>query len=427
MGRRRARQPERRTNVGRRLLAIGLGALAIRLAYLSGLGNDPLVSLPVGDGWVYDAWAQRIAAGDWIGSEAFYQAPLYPYFLALVYTVAGHSLWTVRVVQAVLGAAACVLIGLTGRHFFNERTGYIAAGVLAIYPWLIFSDGLIQKSSLDLFLMTAALASLAAFERRPHWRSLVIAGAAIGAFSLTRETARLMYPIVVAWLLLSFRDTHPRRTRLVWVATLTITIAAVMLPVGIRNDIVGGDFLISTSQMGPNFYIGNHPGASGVYEPLAPGGGSAEQERDDAFRLAEEATGRKVSPKEMSDFWVSRSLEFMRGQPWEWLQLSGRKFLFALNATDVADSESLSVYAERSTLLWSLSWLNFGLLLPLAVFGAWYTRANWRSVAIFMRSSRHSSSASSPSSSSPATACPCCPLRCSLPPPVSLGLRPLLL
>ncbi len=36
----------------------------------------------MGDSRAYDEWARRIAAGDWIGREVFYQAPLYPYFLA---------------------------------------------------------------------------------------------------------------------------------------------------------------------------------------------------------------------------------------------------------------------------------------------------------------------------------------------------------
>ena len=38
---------------------------------------------------------------------------------------------------------------------------------------------------------------------------------------------------------------------------------------------VGGAFLITTAQLGPNLWIGNHPGASGRYEPLRPGRGDA--------------------------------------------------------------------------------------------------------------------------------------------------------
>ena len=59
------------------LLAAGL-----RFAYLHDWQSTPFATVLLGDGREYALWAQRIAAGDWWGSLPFYQAPLYPYFLA---------------------------------------------------------------------------------------------------------------------------------------------------------------------------------------------------------------------------------------------------------------------------------------------------------------------------------------------------------
>jgi hypothetical protein len=50
---------------------------------------------------------------------------------------------------------------VAGRRFFSDRVGRVAAVLLAIYPWAIFSDGLIQKSSLDALLVTSMLATRA--------------------------------------------------------------------------------------------------------------------------------------------------------------------------------------------------------------------------------------------------------------------------
>ncbi|MBW2386617.1 MAG: hypothetical protein JRG92_23555, partial [Deltaproteobacteria bacterium] len=72
---------------------IFVAALALRLVYLSQIQDIPLLSHPIVDARAYDAWAQRIAAGEWWGHEAFYQAPAYPYLLAIIYRVAGHDLW----------------------------------------------------------------------------------------------------------------------------------------------------------------------------------------------------------------------------------------------------------------------------------------------------------------------------------------------
>src|SRR6188508_866347 len=73
-------------------LAIFALALAIRLIHIWQIRKTPFFDLLMGDARGYDEWAQRIAAGDWIGSDIFYQAPLYPYFLGTLYAAFGHSL-----------------------------------------------------------------------------------------------------------------------------------------------------------------------------------------------------------------------------------------------------------------------------------------------------------------------------------------------
>ena len=367
------------------LVWIALGALALRLVYLAELLRTPVFTVVIGDAQQYDSWAQQIAGGQWMGAEVFYQTPLYPYLMAVIFKLAGHHLLAVRVAQAMMGALSCVLLGLAGRRFFNQRVGLIAALLLAIYPPAIFFDGLIQKASLDLFLTTLLLAVLGEFHHRLEWKwqwkLLLAAGAVMGALMLNRENARILYPIIIVWLVVYFRAT-PLRTRAAWAGIVTAAIAAVLLPVGWRNYHVGGEFLISTSQLGPNFYIGNHAGAQGAYEPLVPGQGNAANERRDALRLAEEAQGRKLSPAEVSDYWVSRSLEYIRSQPWDWLRLMGRKLLLTFSATEAVDTESIEVYAEYSRLLRVFFWLHFGVILPLGVFGVWQTRSDWRRLAI---------------------------------------------
>lgn len=363
------------------LTLIGGGALLLRIIYLFELRNTPFFSVVIGDGKLYDSWAQQIAGGQWIGSEVFYHAPLYPYFLAVIFKLVGHHLFAVRVTQAILGALACMLLGVVGRRLFTQRVGLIAAALLAVYPPAIFFDGLIQKSSLDLFLMTLLLVLLTSLLQRPHWKALLGAGIALGFFTLNRENARVLYPIVIIWLLTCFMRSQ-RKDRIVRSAILTGGILLVLLPVGLRNYHIGGRFLVSTAQLGPNLYIGNHPGAEGSYEPLVPGHGNADFERADATRLAEEAMVRKLSPGEVSDYWVGRSLEYIRGQPRAWLWLMGRKLLLTFSAREVVDTESIEAYAGYSRTLGLLSWMSFGIILPLGVFGIWITRKEWRQLRL---------------------------------------------
>src|SRR5258706_7151427 len=148
--------------------AIFAVALIVRVVHIWQIHRAPFFSVLMGDARGYDAWAERIAAGDWIGTEVFYQAPLYPYFLGTIYAVAGRSLMLVRICQALVGSAACVLLALAARRLFSKTAGLVAGVALALYAPAIFFDSLIQKSVLDVFfvcltiwLMTAILSSRA--------------------------------------------------------------------------------------------------------------------------------------------------------------------------------------------------------------------------------------------------------------------------
>lgn len=363
------------------LAGVGVLALIVRVAYQAELAGSPLLSGLMGDSRQYDAWAQQIAGGEWVGTEVFYQTPLYPYWLAIVFKTAGHDLGLVRHLQAILGAVSCALLGLAGRRFFGDRVGVIAALLLALYPPAIFFDGLIQKSSLDILLIALTLALLAQFGTRREWTLLVALGVTTAAFTLNRENARVLYPVIAVWLWFVFRDVS-RRRRAALIAVFAASSLAVLLPVGLRNYRIGGAFLISTSQLGPNFYIGNNPHASGTYDAIVPGHGDPVFERDDATRLASRAAGRALSPGEVSDYWLGQSFAYIRSQPIHWLRLSGKKALLVLNAAELPDTESIDAYADYSRILRGLGWLNFGVVLPLAAFGAWAHRARWQRLLI---------------------------------------------
>jgi tetratricopeptide (TPR) repeat protein len=250
-----------------------------------------------------------------------------------------------------------------------------------VYPPAIFFDGLIQKSSLDLFLVVLLLALLAEFLDRRRWPWLAGAGLTLGAFMLNRENARVVYPVVIVWLWLFFCEMSARE-RLTWLAVFTLGVAVAVLPVGLRNASVSGEFLISTSQAGPNFYIGNHTGALGSYAPLVAGHGNATFEQEDATRLAEAAAGRRLSPGEVSDYWLARAFNDIRQAPGRWLALVGRKLLLTFNAAEVVDTESIEAYAEHSRVLGTLFWFDFGVILPLAAIGVWQTRREWKRLAL---------------------------------------------
>jgi len=354
-------------------LAIFAVALTLRLIHVWQIRRTPFFDVLMGDANGYDLWAQRLAAGDWVGSDVFYQAPLYPYFLGVVYAIFGRDLLIVRIVQALIGAASCALLGMAGARFFSPRIGLICGLALALWAPAIFFDGLLQKSVLDLFFVCVALYLISTIvgNREPGTGSQgawIALGGAMGALALTRENALVFIGVIVIWAWF----TYPRKAIAAFVAGLAI----VLTPVVIRNYAIDGGFYLTTSQFGSNLYIGNNPGADGTYASIRFGRGAPEFERLDAREVAEVSVGRALSPAEVSSFWTGRALGYITSQPLHWLRLTGRKILLLVNRTEMLDTESQESYAEWSTPIAVLSWVaHFGLLVPLAVLGMIVT---WR-------------------------------------------------
>src|SRR5881394_1770285 len=91
------------------LLVFGT-ALAARLIHLFAIRALPWFDVPIVDGANYARLARVVAAGDLLGGRAaFWQPPLYPYFMALPFALFGPHLLPVYLLQAALGAMTCLL------------------------------------------------------------------------------------------------------------------------------------------------------------------------------------------------------------------------------------------------------------------------------------------------------------------------------
>jgi Tfp pilus assembly protein PilF/4-amino-4-deoxy-L-arabinose transferase-like glycosyltransferase len=352
-------------------------ALLVRLIYLFQIETIPLFYHLAGDGRTYDEWAQRLAAGDWLGQDVFYQAPLYPYFLGVLQVVFGHDLWLIRLLQIGLGAFSCALIFCLGEKLFSRPAGIAAGAMLAVYAPAIFYDGLIEKSVLDLVLLCLLLFVLFNVDART-WIQWVGAGALLALLGLSRENALILLPVIALWMWIQSAD----QTRALRSQRLSLFIAGflvVLLPVALRNLFVGGEFKLTTSQLGANFFIGNNPAADGTYGSVRKLLGENQLEGPDAKRLAERALGRDLSAGEVSSYWLSRAADYIAADPLQWSRLLVSKWWLVWHSREIEDSDDFYIYQSWSWLLAFLGrFSHFGTLVPLAAFGVLCTLPRWR-------------------------------------------------
>ena len=360
-----------------------LFAWSIRTLHTWCIQMAPFFTYKIGDADRYDLWARDIAGGNWLGTEVFYQAPLYPYFLATIYTFLGDSISSVRTVQIILGAASCVFLMNATKNLFDRRAGIVAGVVMALFAPSIFLESLVQKSILDLFLISALIWLCTKTLTSQSKRWWVWMGLSLGLLCLSRENALILIPVVGLWALLrkpiEGSTLGTSRQKLGACLAIGLGLAITLFPVALRNYYVGGELHLTTSQLGPNFYIGNNPEADGTYKPMKVGRGDARYEQTDAVDIAEEAMGRELTPKEVSDYFMSESLAYIKGDPVGWMKLLGTKTLLMINATETIDTEDQYTHASWSILLRTTGMIfHFGTLFPLAIIGIWLTRRDWR-------------------------------------------------
>ncbi len=344
------------------LILVGL-AISLRVAYALASRRSPFFDHLDLDSKFYDNWARQIAAGDWIGNEVFFMGPLYPYFLAVVYKMAGTSLLAVKLAQGVIGGFTAGGIFLLGKAAFSRVAGLIAGLIAVFYVPFIFYDSAILLPVLATFLNTFMLYFLITGIRAGRPRALLAAGLLAG-LSAAGNASVLAFAGVAA-LFMFFAGSGRRLQRVRMCAVFAAGVAAVVLPITIRNAAVGGDFVPVTSNAGLNFYIGNHEAATGAY--VKPEGLDVHTDPE-GKAIAEAARGRPLRPSEVSAWWAGRALHYISGNPGRFAANLLRKAFFFWSVYEVPQIEHLG-FEKRYSALLRLPSPSFGLVCPLGVMG----------------------------------------------------------
>jgi len=326
-------------------------ALVVRLVYLYEIRGNPFFENLTLDQASYDRWAQRIAAGDWLGTDIFYQDPLYPYFLGVLYRIFGRDLFWVRAVQMLIGSLTCVLIFILGHSFFGKRAALVAGIFAAVYKPFFYFDAMILKTFLGVFLLCLFLVVLIVARPRRSLLAWVAAGLVLGLLALVRANALALVIGAPAWLFLVEREGETRNYKLIATAGFIVGLLLVVIPVSARNYIVGKDFALVTSQAGQNFYIGNNPvNTSGRYQPPSFIRPNPRYEEEDFRVRAEIALGRSLRPSEVSNYWFVEAFHFVEQEPAKWLKLTAKKFWRFWNWYEVPDNQNFYFFSNYSLL-----------------------------------------------------------------------------
>ncbi|HYE88445.1 MAG TPA: tetratricopeptide repeat protein [Vicinamibacterales bacterium] len=334
-------------------LAIFVIALLLRLLAAWQLGSLPLSRTPQLDSAAYLMWAREIVAGGVVWPPYPEHAPGYPFFVAAVLAVSNGSLMAVRIVQAVLGAMACVLTARVAARTVAPRA-FVWAGLLqAVYAPLIYIETALLSEAVLVFLLVLMLDQITSAARDA--KSWLLSGLALGAACIVRPTALVL---VVAFAVVLIRKHHwsrdTRRAALAFGAGVLIVAA----PIVIQNWRVTGLPMIQ-AYGGLNTYLGNRPSGDGGAR-ARPGG-----EWD---RLEGEASRAAVSRNGQDRYYLQKTWSEIADQPGAYAGLLASKLWWTLQDDEVRDTHSYYFFADAWV---PLRWLpSYGWILALAAAGA---------------------------------------------------------
>ncbi len=343
-----------------------VAAAIIRLVYfLQYKALVPYYAITILDAKYYDAWAMRVVAGQGYGPMPFYMSPMYPYILAAVYFVAGHSFTAVYILQTLLGLGNLLLTYVIGRRLFGHKAGLIAMVLMTVYAPLVYLETKLLTETLAIALNLTVLLLLMRAMKRPTIAGYLVAGIVMGLSAVCRPSALVSVALIVAWLAYSNLKS---RTGFRFTAVAVLGVVLAILPVTARNYIVGHDLVLISSNGGLVFAQSNNPTANGVSSAISGFTGSIMTQQQEEMAIAEKEHGHKVKPSESSSFWMGRALDYIRREPGSFAKLLALKVLWSVHNRE-ADC-SYNVYLEES-LVPSLRFLAlpFAILAGLAVFG----------------------------------------------------------
>src|SRR5512141_1676402 len=181
-------------------LRVGIAVMRpLTLTYDEPTYVDLANSLVAGHGLVFSEDMYGVAVA---GQATSFEEPVYPLWLAFLHLVTGTGdVRTLRVVQALAGTLIVLLAYLLGKTVFSRTVGLVAAGLVAVWPSLIyFSAFLMQESLYILLLPLALLITIVVGRSRLTIWQLFALGAVWGLTILVRGSTAIVVPLVLVWM-----------------------------------------------------------------------------------------------------------------------------------------------------------------------------------------------------------------------------------
>ena len=355
------------------LSILALGFL-LRIIYILETQSSTFIQNLFSDSKIYYDWAKNIVSSDnWFGDKVFFMSPGYPYFLAFVFKFFGSSIFTIRIIQALISAANIFLIYRLTKNLFDSKSGFIAAGIASIYSVFIFFSGAVFGETLQTFFVTALFYFLTKKEDETAKNKWLLSGLMLGFSALFRANILIVFPVIIFWTYYSFKKSETLKAILKkTLIYFTIGTAIPILPVTLNNYIAGKEFVLLTSNGGINFYLGNNEKSLGVYSTPK----DFDFFKDMAgINYAKKISGKELTPSQSSSYWYEQGLNFIIPNPTDAIGLTFKKLLFFFDDDENPQTSQINIdfFREKYSSILKIPLPNFIAVFLFAIAGIYFS------------------------------------------------------
>ena len=162
-----------------------------------------------------------------------YRTPAYPFFLAFIYWIAGHSYTAVHIAQALLDAASAILIGRIIAYYLTSGIAIFSSFLYAVYPYPGMFCGVVHQDILLVFCTLVTLLLMSKAVKSASLNLWFFTGLSLGVLALVKANMVLFALLPVITIFHYFRENRIRRS-LVLIAGMVV----ILSPWVIRNYLV---------------------------------------------------------------------------------------------------------------------------------------------------------------------------------------------
>ncbi|MFA5388605.1 MAG: glycosyltransferase family 39 protein [Candidatus Omnitrophota bacterium] len=207
------------------------------------------------DSYSYDAIGLNIANGhgytDSAGNLTMEREPLYPLFLALVYSMFGHNYFFVQLLQILLFLATTILVYKIAGIIFKEKIAFYSMTVTAFFPTLVNYSSYILSEALFTFLLALVVFLGMKVYFTSRFSYYLLFGMALGLAALCKVIMLPFLFIAVMWLILLKIKSADNKGLIIKIFAMSLIFICLTLPWMSRNYTKFGDFSLREGSLEP--------------------------------------------------------------------------------------------------------------------------------------------------------------------------------